>query len=72
MSMIKKRRGAVLQLMAVLLPVIITVVGFATNLAYMESVRTDFQIASDADDDDDAPPPPPDDDAPPLPPPPTR
>lgn len=44
----KNRRGAVLVLMAVLLPVIITVAGFAINLAYMESVRTDIQIASDA------------------------
>ncbi len=48
MSHTHKRRGAVLMLMAVLLPVIIMVAGFAINLSYMESVRTDIQIASDA------------------------
>jgi Ca-activated chloride channel family protein len=35
-------------LIAILLPVLIAISAFAINLAYMESVRTDVQIASDA------------------------
>jgi Ca-activated chloride channel homolog len=44
----QQRRGAVLLLMAVLLPVLLIICGFAVNLAYMELCRTEMQIASDA------------------------
>ncbi len=43
-----KRGGTVIVLMVILLPVMLIIAGFAINLAYMESVRTDMQIASDA------------------------
>ncbi len=47
-SVRRARRGAVLMLMAVLLPVLLIMAGFAINLSYMELARTELQIASDA------------------------
>ena len=44
----EQRQGGVLVLIAILLPVLLAVSAFAISLAYMESVRTDVQIASDA------------------------
>lgn len=43
-----QRRGGVLVLIAIMLPVLLAISAFAISLAYMESVRTDVQIASDA------------------------
>ncbi len=43
-----RRRGAVVMLMVIMLPVLLIVAGFAINLSYMELARTDMQIASDA------------------------
>ena len=43
-----RRQGSVLVLIAILLPVLLAISAFAISLAYMESVRTDVQIASDA------------------------
>ena len=42
------RNGVVLILMAVLIPVLLIIAGFAINLSYMELARTDLQVATDA------------------------
>jgi len=42
------RRGVVIMLMAILIPVLLIISGFAVNLSYMELARTDLQISSDA------------------------
>ena len=42
------RRGAILPLVALLLPVLLILASFAVNLAYMELTRTELRIASDA------------------------
>jgi Ca-activated chloride channel family protein len=42
------RRGAMLPLIAILLPVLLVLSSFAINLAYMELTRTELRIASDA------------------------
>jgi len=42
------RRGAVIALIAVMLPVILILVSFAINLAYMELTRTELRITADA------------------------
>lgn len=42
------RRGAVIMLMIIILPVLLIICTFAINLSYMELARTDMQIASDA------------------------
>jgi Ca-activated chloride channel homolog len=42
------RRGAVLVLLALFLPVALILAGFAINLAYLEMNRTELQIATDA------------------------
>ena len=42
------RRGAVLVLLALILPVILVLAAFAINVAYMELNRTELQIATDA------------------------
>ena len=41
------RRGAIIPLFAVLLPVILILCGFAVNLAYMQVVTTELKIATD-------------------------
>lgn len=43
-----KRRGAVLPLFAILLPVLLMLCGFAINVAYMQLTRTELKIATDA------------------------
>jgi Ca-activated chloride channel family protein len=43
-----RRRGAMLPLVAMLLPVLLILASFAINLAYMELTRTELRIASDA------------------------
>ena len=43
-----ERRGAVLPLFAVLLPVLLILCAFAINIAYMQLTRTELKIASDA------------------------
>ncbi len=43
-----ERQGVVIMLMAILIPVLLIISGFAINLSYMELARTDLQIASDA------------------------
>ena len=43
----KSRRGAILVLLALLLPVILMLAAFAVNLAYMELNRTELQISTD-------------------------
>jgi Flp pilus assembly protein TadG len=42
------RRGAMLPLIAVLLPVILLLLGFAVDLAYMQTTRMELQAAADA------------------------
>lgn len=42
------RRGAMLPLVAILLPVLVILASFSINLAYMELTRTELRIASDA------------------------
>ena len=42
------RRGAVLPLFAVLLPVLLILCAFAINIAYMQLTKTELKIASDA------------------------
>lgn len=44
----KNRRGGILPLMAVMLPVILTIVAFAINLAYCELSRTEMFVAADS------------------------
>ena len=44
----KLRRGAVLPLFAVLLPVLVILCAFAINVAYMQLTRTELKIATDA------------------------
>ncbi|MEM8680422.1 MAG: pilus assembly protein TadG-related protein [Planctomycetota bacterium] len=43
-----KRKGAVAPLFALLLPVMILLSGFAINLAYMQLIRTELRVATDA------------------------
>ena len=43
-----KRKGAVAPLFAVLLPVLVLLCGFAINVAYMQLVRTELHVATDA------------------------
>lgn len=43
-----KRKGAVIPLFAVLLPVLLILSGFAVNLAYMQLIRTELRVATDA------------------------
>ena len=43
-----KRKGAVVPLFAFLLPVMIILCGFAINLAYMQLIRTELRVATDA------------------------
>ena len=42
------RRGAILALVALLLPAVIIFVGFAVNVSYMEMVRTQLRICTDS------------------------
>ena len=42
------RHGAVVPLVAIMLPVIMILAGFAVNLSYMELTRTEMRIAADA------------------------
>jgi len=42
------RRGAIAPLVAVLLPILAVMVGFAVNVAYMEMVRTQLRISCDS------------------------
>lgn len=44
----RSRRGAILPLVAILLPVLMVLSCFAINLAYMELTRTELRITSDA------------------------
>jgi Ca-activated chloride channel family protein len=44
----RNRRGAMLPLVAILLPALLVLASFAINLAYMELTRTELRIASDA------------------------
>ena len=44
----KLRRGAMLPLIAMLLPVMLILASFVVNVAYMELTRTELRIASDA------------------------
>ena len=44
----KKRRGVIVVLFAVCLPVMLIITAFSINLAYMELTRTELQIATDA------------------------
>jgi hypothetical protein len=44
----KKRRGAVIPLFAIMLPVVLIMAAFAINIAYLELNRTEMIIASDA------------------------
>jgi Ca-activated chloride channel family protein len=41
------RRGAIIPLFAVLLPVIVLLCGFAINVAYMQLTRTELRVATD-------------------------
>ena len=41
------RRGAILPLFAVLLPVLLIFAGFAINMAYMQLVATELKITTD-------------------------
>lgn len=43
-----QRRGAIMPLIALLLPVLLILASFVVNLAYMELTRTELRIASDA------------------------
>ena len=42
------RKGAVLPLFAILLPVLLMLCGFAINVAYMQLTRTELKVATDA------------------------
>jgi Flp pilus assembly protein TadG len=42
------RRGAIAPMVAVLLPILVLLVGFAVNVAYMELVRTQLRISCDS------------------------
>ncbi len=42
------RRGAVVPMVAIMLPVIMILAGFAVNLSYIELTRTELRIAADA------------------------
>ena len=42
------RRGAILPLFAVMLPVILILCGFAVNLAYLQLASTELKVATDA------------------------
>ena len=44
----RQRRGAVIPMLAILLPVVIILAAFAINIAYLELNRTEMFIASDA------------------------
>ncbi len=41
------RRGAMLPLIAILLPVMILLMGFAVDLSYMQNVRTEMRAVTD-------------------------
>ena len=41
------RRGAILPLLALMLPVLLLVAGIAINVAYMQLCRTEMQISTD-------------------------
>jgi Flp pilus assembly protein TadG len=43
-----QRRGGIILLMIVLIPVLLVIAGFCINLCYIELVQTELQIASDA------------------------
>lgn len=43
----RRRHGAVIPLTAVLLPVLMIIVGFSVDLAYMQSVRTEMRAVAD-------------------------
>ena len=42
------RRGAIIPMFALLLPLLLIFCGFAVNLAYMQVVNTELKIATDA------------------------
>ncbi len=42
------RLGGIIPLMVVILPVLLILIAFTVNLCYMELVRTEMQIATDA------------------------
>lgn len=44
----KSRRGAIVPLMAILLPVLVILCGLAINAAYMQLTRTELMVATDA------------------------
>ncbi len=44
----QKRRGAVIALFAILLPVLLLLCGVAINIAYMQLTHTEMQVAVDA------------------------
>ena len=44
----RRRLGAILPLVAILLPIILIIGGMVINIAYMELARTQLQVASDA------------------------
>ncbi len=44
----KSRQGGIIPLMVVILPVLLILIAFTVNLCYMELVRTEMQIATDA------------------------
>ena len=47
-SILQNRRcGAILPLIALLLPVLIVIVGFSVDLAFMQSVRTEMRVVAD-------------------------
>ena len=48
MNLHNLRRGAVVPLMAIMLPVVLLLAAFAINIAYLELNRTEMFIASDA------------------------
>src|SRR6185503_9936798 len=44
----RRRRGAMLPLIAILLPMLLIFLGFAVDLAYMQTTRIELQAAADA------------------------
>ena len=44
----KARKGAIVPLFAVLLPVLLILCGYAINLAYMQKVSTELKVATDS------------------------
>jgi Mg-chelatase subunit ChlD len=47
-SPIKSRRGGIIPMVAILLPVTVTIAAFAINIAYLELNRTEMYVAADA------------------------